>query len=227
MVYVAALLFCAVTYGGCGGSDNLATENTNSGGDTSQTVSGDTTGRGDIGDDWEIIDDEPKAPADGGWEVLDDVGYFETLVNTWKITNITMEAYGKLYGQESIVSSGMIGRTFKINVSNVKEAGGSGSVMEEYEGTVNVGYYDRFCMFRVNDNIADVELIPDNATFQSVHRGTNLAFETKPDANRSTCSIDVDEYAAGPDKITIYYEQYNREEWPYACTIVTELEAVY
>ena len=134
---LAALLFCAVTYGGCGGSDNLASVADTSGGGTSQPVSGDTSGRGDIGDDWVVIPDPDKGQKGDEWEVIDDLGYLENLVNTWKITNITMETGGKLYGKESMISSGMIGSTFKMNVSNPKEVWGSGSVMEENEGTVN------------------------------------------------------------------------------------------
>ena len=52
---LAALLFCAATYGGCGGNDSTLTVTTTTGGDTSQTVSGDTAGgRGD--DEWEVIE---------------------------------------------------------------------------------------------------------------------------------------------------------------------------
>ena len=47
------MLFCALTYGGCGSSDNLASVNT-TGGDSSQTVSGDTSGR--QADDWDDVE---------------------------------------------------------------------------------------------------------------------------------------------------------------------------
>ena len=70
---LAALLFCAVTYGGCGGSDNLASVADANGGDTSQVVSGDTTGgRGDW-DDWETID------------------ALSVLENTWLITDVDLD----------------------------------------------------------------------------------------------------------------------------------------
>ena len=68
---------------GCGGSDNLASVADTSGGDTSQPVSGDTYGgRGDIGDDWEVIPDPDKGQKGNEWEVIDDLGYLENLVNT-------------------------------------------------------------------------------------------------------------------------------------------------
>ena len=201
---LAAMLFCAVTYGGCGGSDNMAS--------IADTDGGDTSGR-----------------ESGGWEVLDDLGYLEGLVNTWKITNIYMEAGNKLYGQESIISSGMIGSTFKMNVSNPKVVWGSGSMMEENEGTVNVGNYGLWCMFRIDGDIVDVELIPNNTVFQSVHNGMNLSYRAQLGVGLTSCTIDVEDYAATRDasKLTVYYSQYNRNEWPYELTIATELEAVY
>ena len=60
------MVFCAVTYGGCGGSSNLASISDTSGG-TSQPVSGDTSGgRGDL-DDREVIEDPDDKPAGTGW----------------------------------------------------------------------------------------------------------------------------------------------------------------
>ncbi len=209
---LVAWLFCAVTYGGCGGSDNMASISYPTSGDVAPTpTSGDTSGRGD------------------GWEVLDDLGYLEGLVNTWKITDVTMEAYGQRYDYRYIVSSGMIGSTFKMNVSNPKEVWGGGSVLEENEGTVNVGNYGLWCMFRIGDEIADVELIPNNTVFQSIHNGMNLSYQTQPDANGSYCVIVNEDYGATShaSNLTVYYTQYNREEWPYTLTVVTKLEAVY
>lgn len=123
----------------------------------------------------------------------------------------------------------MIGSTFKMNVSNPKEVWGGGSVLEENEGTVNVGNYGEYCMFRVNDNVTDVELIPNNAVFRSLHRCMNLAFTTQIDANRSYCTIEVEGSAVTryASRITIYNVLSNRDEWPYALTLFTELEAVY
>ena len=62
---LAAMLFCAVSYGGCGGSSNMADPVKYTDGDSSQTVSGDTSGRGDLVD-WEVLsmDDDP-------WETID------------------------------------------------------------------------------------------------------------------------------------------------------------
>ena len=150
-------------------------------------------------------------------------------MNTWKITNITMETGGKLYGKESMINSGMIGSTFKMNVSNPKEVWGGGSVMEENEGTVNVGTYGLWAMFRIGDEIADVELIPNNTVFQSIHLGMNLSYVAQLGAGPTSCVIEVDDFGAttNASKLTISYEQYNRDEWPYDLVIVTELEAVY
>ena len=53
-----------------------------------------------------------------------------------------METGGKLYGKESLINSRIIGSTFKMTVSNPKTVAGSGSMMEENEGTVNVGKND-------------------------------------------------------------------------------------
>ena len=59
----------------------------------------------------------------------------------------------------------------------------------------------------------------------------NLSYKAKlgAGAGLTSCIIEVDDYDATIDasKLTISYEQYNRSEWPYDLTIVTELEAVY
>ena len=136
---------------------------------------------------------------------------------------------GNDYGKESMVSSGMIGSTFKMTVSNPQKVLGGGDVMVENEGTVNVGNYGLWCMFRIGDDIADVELIPNNTVFQSVHDGMNLSYEAQLGESPTACIINVEDYGATIDasKLTIYYEQYNRDEWPYGLTIATELESVY
>ena len=91
---LAALLFCAVTYGGCGGSDNLASVNT-SGGGTSQPVSGDTSGRGD----WE------------DWETIDSLSVLE---NTWRITDVDLQTDADWY----LLTSNIENSTVKITVSD-------------------------------------------------------------------------------------------------------------
>ena len=80
-------MFCAVTYGGCGGSSNLASISDTSGG-TSQPVSGDTSGgRGDL-DDWEVIPDPDDKPAGEGWEQVSKL----TMLNgmNWEISYSSM-----------------------------------------------------------------------------------------------------------------------------------------
>ena len=100
-------MFCAVTYGGCGGSDNLASVNT-SGGGTSQVVSGDTSGgRGDIGDDWEVIGDDPDdGKAGDGWEDVSKL----TMLNgmNWEIT------YSSMYVADTMTQCTLVRNSYKV-----------------------------------------------------------------------------------------------------------------
>ena len=82
----------------------MASENTNS--DSSQIVSGDTTGgRGDL-DDWEIIDDEPEAPAGDGWEEVSKLSMLNGM--NWEIS------YASMYEADTMTQCTLVRNSYNV-----------------------------------------------------------------------------------------------------------------
>ena len=82
----------------------MASENTNS--DSSQIVSGDTTGgRGDF-DDWEIIDDEPEAPAGDGWEEVSKLSMLNGM--NWEIS------YASMYEADTMTQCTLVRNSYNV-----------------------------------------------------------------------------------------------------------------
>ena len=105
---LSALLFCAVTYGGCGGSSDMAqplTEN---------STGNNTSGRGvKEYNGWEIIDDDTW---DDTWEALDQ---FSILEGMWKITNVYVVTAPDYNPNDwEILTDDIIGSTVRITVSD-------------------------------------------------------------------------------------------------------------
>lgn len=166
-------------------------------GDSSQTVSGDNSGR-----------------QSDGWEVLDDLGEFEILSNTWRITKMTLDADGYMPNSSTVVSTGMIGRTVKLTVSDWKSSAGTESAK------VSAGNYGLVGMFRLYDYIIDADLIANGATFSTFHGG----FMTEMAADGSFCLIAPENNGR---KLVIQNVINNRGEEPRNITTLTTLEAVY